>query len=209
MNIWTLGTRMKGDPAQLHRWDYDLEMAAQFGTVAGLQHEAYAGHWGFGYNFEQDWQPRLGTQFNYASGDSNPSDRRSGTFQNYFPGNHALYGFMDTTAWMNLEQVQLNFSLKPTSKLKVGLDYMASWNATTRDAWFAANTSGIVRPVNALAVAADPFRGHEVDLNAWYNVTRHLTLQAGYSVFLPGAYLRDTGASDTAHFGYAQVTLQF
>jgi len=209
MNIWTLGTRMKGDLKQLSRWDYDLEMATQFGTVAGLEHRAFAGHWGFGYNFEQDWQPRLGTQFNYATGDGDPNDFRSGTFQNYFPGNHALYGFMDTTAWMNLQQVQLNFSMKPTTKLRMGVDYMAAWNATTQDAWFAANTSGIVRPVNALAIAADPFRGHEVDVNAWYTVNRNLTLQWGYSVFLPGNYLRDTGASDTAHFGYAQVTVQF
>ena len=209
VNVWTVGTRMKGDLTQLARWDYDLEMAAQFGSVTGLEHRAFAGHWGGGYNFEQDWQPRLGVQFNYASGDGNPKDGKSGTFQNYFPGNHALYGFMDTTAWMNMQQVQLNYSMKPTTKLKMGLDYMATWNATSHDAWFAANTSGVVRPLNALAVAADPFRGHEVDFNTWYTVNRNLTLQMGYSLFLPGSYLRDTGASDTAHFGYAQVTLQF
>lgn len=208
-NVFSLGTLMKGDPKKLHNWDYDTEMVAQFGQAGGQTHRAFAGHWGGGYNFHNPWKPRLGAQYNYASGDKDPNDGKSTTFQNYFPGNHALYGFMDTTGWMNMHNPQLNFSLQPTEKLKITADLMAFWNATNGDAWYSSNTSTLVRPVNAAANSASRYRGAEFDLNAWYKLNPHVTLQAGYAFFMAGSYLAQTGASDNAHFGYAQLTINF
>jgi len=208
-SVWSVGTRMKGDPRQLHRWDYDLEMVLQAGTAGGLAHRAFAGHWGGGYNFERTWQPRLGVQFNYASGDGNPGDGKSGTFQNFFPGNHALYGFMDTTAWMNVLNPQLNASVQPTDRLRVTADLMAFWNATRTDAWYAANTSTLVRALTPAALTASRYRGAELDLNAYYQLTTHVNVQAGYAGFLAGTYLERTGAHDNAHFVYSQMSVKF
>ncbi|MBK8094275.1 MAG: alginate export family protein [Verrucomicrobiaceae bacterium] len=208
-NVWSIGTLMKGDPKQLANWDYDVEMTAQFGKAGGLSHRAFAGHWGGGYNFTHDWKPRLGVQYNYASGDEDATDGRSSTFQNFFPGNHALFGYMDTTAWMNMHNLQLNFTMQPTEKLKLSLDAMAFWNATNNDAWFGSNTSTTVRPVNAAARSASNYRGTEFNVNAWYTFNSHMALQTGYALFLPGDYLAQTGASDVAHFGYAQLSFNF
>jgi hypothetical protein len=208
-NVWSFGTLMKGDSKQLNQWDYELEMVVQLGHAAGLNHRAFAGHWGFGYNFTGPWKPRLGFQYNYATGDKNPNDGKSTTFQNYFPGNHALYGFMDTTAWMNMHNPQLNFSIQPTGKLKVTFDVMTFWNATNADAWYGANTATTVRPVNAAAQGASKYRGTELDVNAWYKLNSHVSLQTGYAIYLAGSYLAKTGASDNAHFGYAQMTINF
>jgi hypothetical protein len=208
-NVWSIGTLMKGDPKLLANWDYDFEMTAQFGEAGGLNHRAFAGHWGGGYNFKDAWKPRLGVQYNYASGDGDATDGRSSTFQNFFPGNHALSGYMDTTAWMNMHNLQLNFTVQPTEKLKLSLDAMAFWNATNNDAWYGSNTSTTVRPVNAAARNAGNYRGTEFNFNAWYTFNAHVALQTGYAIFLPGSYLAQTGASDTAHFGYAQLSLQF
>jgi hypothetical protein len=208
-NIWTLGTLMKGDPEKLHNWDYDFEMAPQFGRAAGLDHQAFAGHWGSGYNFEYSWKPRLGAQYNYATGDHNSADGKNTTFQNYFPGNHALYGFMDTTAWINVENPQLNFSIQPSEKLKLTVDYNLYWNTTNNDAWYGANTTSTVRSVTAGSLATSRFRGEEVDLNAYYKLNPRVAIQAGYSVYFPGGYLEQTGASDTAQFGYAQFQINF
>lgn len=208
-NVFSLGTLMKGDPKKLNHWDYDTEMVFQFGQAGGLSHRAFAGHWGGGYNFKHPWKPRLGVQYNYASGDKDPNDGRSTTFQNYFPGNHALYGFMDTTGWMNMHNPQVNFTLQPTEKLKLAVDLMTFWNATNGDSWSGANTTTPVRAVNSAAVGASKYRGAELDLNAWYKLNPHVTFQAGYSFFLAGKYLAQTGASDNAHFGYAQLTINF
>lgn len=209
-SFYTLGTLWKGDPKKLKGWDYDTEMAYQFGKVSGRDLSAFAGHWGTGYNWlKSSWKPRLGIQYNYATGDGDPNDNKMGTFQNLYPTNHQFYGYMDTTAWMNVHNPQLNLSFMPTPKLKVMIDYHIYWNANNADAWYRANGSTRVRPVNAAANSASTFRGQEIDVTGIYKLNPHVALQAGYSYFIAGDYLKNTGASSNAHFGYMQVQIDF
>jgi hypothetical protein len=106
---------------------------------------------------------------------------------------------MDTTGWINMHNPQLNISFSPTAKLKVMIDYHLYWNATNADAWYRVNGVTAVRPVNApLPVSAgSTFRGQEIDLTAIYKLNPHVGLQAGYSYFIAGDYLEDTGAHST------------
>jgi len=104
---------------------------------------------------------------------------------------------------------QINFSVTPTEKLKLTLDYHVFWNSTSQDVWYRANGITPVRRLNAAARAASRFRGQEVDFTTSYKFNRHLSFLAGYSVFFAGDYLADTGASDNAHFGYLQVQIDF
>jgi hypothetical protein len=208
-NFWTFGTLMKGDPKKLGGWDYSTEMAFQVGKVADLDHTAFAGNWGFGYNFKHSWKPRLGVQYSFATGDDDSGDDASGTFQNLYPTNHMFYGYMDTSSWQNVHNPELNFSFMPTPKLKIMVDYHLFWNATNEEAWYRANATTPVRPLNAAARNASTFRGSELDLTAVYKFNPHVALQVGYSVFFAGAYLEDTGASDNAHFGYVQLQFDF
>ncbi len=206
----TLGTLWKGDPKKLGGWDYETEMAFQTGEVNGRDLTAFAGHWGLGYNWSAcRWKPRLGIQYNYATGDRDPADGDLQTFQNLYPTNHLFYGYMDTTGWLNMHNPQLNFSFMPTAKLKVMLDYHLYWNASNDDSWRRVNGVTAVRPVNAAARGASNFRGQEIDLTAVYKWNPHVSLQAGYSLFIAGDYLSDTGAGDNAHFGYVQVQFDF
>jgi hypothetical protein len=209
-DFWTLGTLWKGDPKKLGGWDYEMEMAFQTGEVSGRDLTAFAGHWGVGYNWlNHSWKPRLAVQYNFGSGDQDPTDGDIETFQNLYPTNHLFYGFMDTTGWINMHNPQVNISFMPTKKLKVMLDYHLYWNATNDDAWRRVNGVTAVRPLNAAARNASSFRGQEVDVTALYKVSPHAGLQAGYSLFVAGDYLRDTGANDNAHFGYLQVQIDF
>lgn len=207
VNFVTLGTLWKGDPKKLSGWDYTTEMAFQVGTFQDKDLTAFAGHWEVGYNWlNTGWKPRLALQYNYGTGDSNAKDGKVGTFQNLFPTNHLFYGFMDTTGWANMHNPQINLSLWPTAKLKLMLDYHLYWMADSADAWYRVNGVTRVRPINA---NASSYRGSEFDVTAIYKVNKNLSLQAGYSVFFAGAYLNDTGAADDAHFGYAQIQINF
>ena len=42
-----------------------------------------------------------------------------------------------------------------------------------------------------------------------YAITRYAQIEAGYSHFFAGDYLRATGPSDDADFGYIQATINF
>jgi hypothetical protein len=212
-NFYTIGTLWKGDPKKLGGFDYEMELAYQWGKVANLDLSAFAGHWAVGYNIKHSWKPRIGVQFNYGSGDQDPNDNSIETFQNLYPTNHLFYGFMDTTGWINMLNPQLNLAISPTAKLKITLDYHMYWSATNDDTWYRVNGVATVRPLNATSRNASNYRGSEIDLVATYKVNPHFTLQAGYSYFMAGDYLTDTKAGvrgdDNAHFGYLQAQIDF
>ena len=203
----TLGTRMKSTPGAFNGWDYETEMAYQTGDAKGKDLEAFAGHWGAGYTFAAHaWKPRIGIEYNYATGDSNAADGDVETFQNLFPTNHKFYGYMDVFAWQNIHNAAVSLSATPSKKLKAQLDYHLFWIADSGDGWYRANGTTLVRPINSMA---DSYAGSEADLTLIYKYCRNLTFQAGYSHFFAGDYLNVTGASDDADFGYVSAQFDF
>jgi len=203
----SLGTRMKGDPKKLRGWEYNTELVAQSGTRFGKDLRAFAGTWSAGYNWlDRAWKPRLGIQYDYASGDFNADDDQLGTFQNLFPTNHLYYGYMDLFAWQNLHNPSVRFSLEPARTVKLGLDYHLFWLADTGDAWYRANQTTQVRPITP---GADNHAGSELDLTVQWQASKQLLVQAGYSRFFAGNYLADTGTADDADFAYVMVSLTY
>ena len=208
-NFFTLGTRWKGLAPKLNNWDYTLETAVQFGEVKDKDLQAFGGHLDIGYNLvNTPWKPRVGVEYNYGTGDSDPKDGDVGTFQNLFPTNHKFYGYMDVFSLQNMQNVAINLSASPTDKLKLAVDAHAFWIVDTHDSWYRANGTTAVRPANA---AASNYAGSEIDFTATYKATKWLGFQAGYSHFFAGDYLSDTGsgASSDADFVYIQAGIDF
>ncbi len=190
-------------------FDYEGEFAFQTGELRGLDLTAFAVHAGAGYTFGVPWTPRLGVEYNYASGDNHPGDSTVETFQNLFPTNHKFYGYMDAFSWQNMHNPAISLKVAPCKKVTAQVDYHGFWLATNEDVWYRANGATAVRPLNALARNADKFAGSEIDFTVTYKPVKQLALQAGYSHFFAGGYLKDTGAHDDANFAYVQATIDF
>ena len=205
----TLGTRIKGDPKKLNGLEFQGEFAYQVGDVRGLSLNAFAANVGVGYNFDLPMKPRIYAEYNYASGDSNSADGDVGTFQNLFPTNHKFYGIMDVFAWQNLHNAMLSFKVSPSKTVTAQVDYHAFWLADTNDTWYRANGITAVRPLNARSRAASNYAGSEVDFVVTWNPSKNLQVQGGYSHFFAGDYLKNTGSSSDADFGYVQATITF
>ncbi len=242
--IATVGTRWKSKKDALHGFDYSAELACQFGdlwtsdrSTKRLNHHAFALALTGGYTWENlAWKPRLGLEYDYASGDKNSKDGSSQSFQNLFPSNHQQYGFIDIFDWRNLHDARVSFSAKLHKNLELTLDYHAFWLAESTDYWYGGNsgnstlrtttpsttkttstTSKGVTTVKKVTtpgkdvrtIGASNFAGHEIDLTANWKVNKHLSFLVGYSHFFAGAYLRQTGSASDANFGYVQATLSF
>ncbi len=206
-DFFTFGTRVKADVKKTGGLDYELELAGQTGDVKGRDLAAWAVHAGIGYVWQQHpWKPRVFLEYNYATGDRDPADGDTETFQNLFPTNHKFYGYMDFFSWQNLHNPALSFSVAPSKNLTLRADGHLFWAAETSDAWYRANGTTAVRPVNS---GADSYEGAEIDLTALWKPKKWLTVQAGYSHFFAGDYLKATGASDDADFVYTSVTFDF
>ena len=206
-NFVTFGTRHKGDPTKLKGWDYTVELVGQAGQLSGKSLSAYAYHLEGGYNWlKSPWKPRLALEYSAGSGDSNPNDGHSHTFQNLFPTNHPYYGFMDLFSWQNMQNVVLRMSAQPSDRVKTTLDFHSFWLTTTGDGWYRANGTTVVRPITP---SANSHVGCELDFTVSTKLTPHLDMLLGYSHFFAGAYLAATGAGSDADFGYLMLTMNY
>jgi hypothetical protein len=219
-DIYTVGARVKSLPGARGPWDYDAELAGQWGdyafSAAGprLEHHAFAAHAAGGHTWGKTWgAPRLGLEYNYASGDDNPNDNEHGTFENLFPTNHKFYGYMDFFSWQNIHDVRMSGSIKPHRQVQVSLDYHAFWLADTHDFFYQVNGSPRTTGGYGINPSAGNFVGQELDLVATYSPKNFASLQAGYGHFFVGEYVRDSlqavgGASD-ANWVYVQAVFNF
>ncbi len=136
-----------------------------------------------GYTFDHPWQPRIGVEYSYASGDARPNDGRHGTFDGGFGAIDAYYGRMNFLPWMNLHDCQLSLSCKPIKKAK-----LARQDPTGK---------------------AGRDLGQELDLILNYRHSRHWEFMAGCCHFFPGAFIERTGLSPKADWFFFQTQYSF
>jgi hypothetical protein len=229
-DIYTVGARMKSNPGDLGPWDYTLELMGQFGhfndTTAGgppladksLEHLAYAFVAAGGYTWtDARWTPRLGLEYDYASGDSDPRDDKHETFENLFSTNHKFYGYMDFFSLQNLHDVRLMSSFKPLPRLTLLAEAHAFWLADTHDSLYTAagarrgtldsNPGGY-----GINSGYSSFVGSELDAIATYAFSPQGTVELGYGRFFRGDYIKETLAalgSIDANWFYAQLNFNF
>ena len=229
-DIYTLGVRGKSNPGEIGNWDYTYEFMYQFGhfndtalpaATASLEQQAYAIFAGAGYTWtEMSMTPRLGMEYNFASGDSNPTDGKHETFENLFPTNHKFYGFMDFVSLQNIHNVRLQSSIKPLPKITLALEGHFFWLADTSDNFYAVTGArrGGIAATPGTGYGINPnyssFVGSELDFVVTYAVSPHITVEGAYGRFFHGDYVSQSlsagtfGATD-ANFVYLQTNFSF
>ena len=100
----TAGVRIAGKlPARL---DYGVEMAAQRGSLAQDDVSAWAGHWQIRESLPGKGAVKLISEYNFASGDGNPTDGVRGTFDQLYPTGHDKLGLSDQVGWRNIHHLR-------------------------------------------------------------------------------------------------------
>ena len=226
-DIYTVGVRMKSNPGELGGWDYLTELMGQFGHFndppksgdRSLEHLAYALVFAGGYTWtDAPWTPRLGLEYDYASGDSDPTDDKHETFENLFPTNHKFYGYMDLFSLQNLHDVRVQSSFKPLPRLTLLAEGHAFWLADTHDSLYTvagARRGGIGTTAgNGYGINPnyDSFVGTELDVISTYAFSPQGTIELGYGRFFRGDYVKQSlnalGSAD-ANWFYAQLNFTF
>ncbi|WKZ32002.1 MAG: alginate export family protein [Thermodesulfobacteriota bacterium] len=192
-DVYTVGARLAGSAAGL---DYTVEFPYQFGDNAtGNDIKAWALAAKAGYTIPgAPMNLRVGAEFDYATGDDDPTDTDDETFRNLFPTNHAHFGNIDdpsVNTWSNIQAWSLNVSANVTEKLRV---YAAYWDYTR----------------NEVAPGASDDLGSSIDLVATYKYNNNLTIEAGASRLMPGDIQAPAGSpDDDQDWAYLQFTGKF
>ncbi len=208
-DVFTIATHLKSRPAHPGQWDYEAELAYQFGEIADRDLSALAGFAQVGYSLPGSWTPRLAVEYSFATGDRQADDAEINTFQNLYPTNHLVYGYMDLFSWQNLHDLRFILSAKPLKCLTLSVDWHSFWLASTEDGWRRANARTVVRPLDGRAKSASNYAGSELDCLMSWKAADWLSVIVGYSHFFAGGYLHDTGGSSDADFVYLMTQLRF
>lgn len=219
-DIYTVGGRVESYTNTLPGWDYNVEGAYQFGRYKSTlvspseRQDAFATHLAAGYTWvDAMLQPRVGFEYNFASGDNNPNDRTHGTFDQLFPSNHRPFGLMDLVSWQNIHDVSFTTLIHPVRNLSITNEVHGFWLADTHDFFY--NTSDVARTTGGYGIkpGAGQFVGTEYDFLASYTFLNTANVQLGYGHFFVGDYIKNSlvpvGGAKDANWIYAQLTVNF
>jgi hypothetical protein len=205
MNFGTYGLRWVGKlPAS---FDYDLEIAGQSGSVGSESIGAWASHGLLGHSIPKArFTPRIFTEYNYASGDHNPSDNHKGTFDQLYPTGHDKYGLTDQVGWQNMHHVRGGAEFKLTKKWMATGRYNAYWLADPHDALYNGGGGVIAR---VPAGTAGRFVGHGPDFISAYTFNARLALSGGVGHIFAGTFLQNATPGAGYTYPYAMLIYGF
>jgi len=205
MNFGTVGLRAAGKLQQ--DFDYDVQMAAQTGSLGDESIRAWAGHWLVGYSVAAaPLSPRVFAEYNQASGDANPADNKKTTFDQLYPTGHDKYGLTDLVGWQNMKHVRSGLELAIAKGWSATTRYNAYWLADAHDGLYNGGGATLARS----ATGADgTFVGQEIDLIVSGKFPQGVGFSAGAGRLVPGTFLKNTTPGRTYTYPYVMLTHDF
>ncbi len=171
------GLRFKG--IALGALDYSAESILERGTDGPNQISAWAASLGSGYRINKaPWKPRAFWQYDFASGDKDPTDGEHGTFDTMYPTAHDRFGLTDQFGWQNIIAQRVGITIEPRHRWTVTGQFLDFWLADARDGLY--NTSGgsIVRDTTG---HSGTHIGKEYDAYTWYELNSHVTSESAWA----------------------------
>lgn len=177
-------------------WRWDLEGVYQYGSFAGAPARAWSLASDTAYTFrDAPLRPRLGLKANIISGDRNPDDPALQTFNVFFPKGK-YFGEAGLIGPANLINLHPSLTLDLGSGWTLGTAAIFYWRQSLRDGVYGV-AGNLLRPAGDSRAR---YIGTQADVVLGWEVSRNLSFEAAYSVFRPGAFIRETGRADTVHF---------
>jgi hypothetical protein len=189
-----------------------------FDTLGALQRGSYsndsirsgAGYAKAGYTEQRvDWKPRLGGEYDYASGNPESDLQRIGTFDQQYPSNHNAFGLTDLFGFENIKEDRINLDLAPDKRMTTLIQQEWLQVSTVQDSVYGGSGSATVK-VPTGGFHSDDI-GRELDASGQYAFLRDglLTLNVGAGHFSPGTLMRENAHGASLTLAYCGLTYRF
>lgn len=191
------GVRLLGQIGTDGRVDYEVEAVGQTGRVGGLPHRASLVHAQATYQWPTvKWRPRLFAIYDHATGDADPTDRRSGTYDPLFGARRFELGPSGVyllVARTNIASPAVQLSLRPTSSAELTIQQRHVRLASARERW---RSSNLWDPTGAAGTDI----GWQTDVRLRYRWRQYFELDTAFVVLREGDFprrLRPSGSGYT------------
>ncbi len=186
--------------------DAAATFAAQSGRYGRDTVRAYGASGKAGFTLATAWEPRIGGQYTWGSGDSNPTDGIHGTFDGVYGGRDIFfYGYLNLFFWANLRDAEFDLRVTPHRTLTGFVELHQFSLDRPADAWY---TTGLKPYRRDPTGRSGTDLGQELDLRLVWNPSSHLELMVALGYFVPGRFVDNTGPASSARWLSAQaVTL--
>jgi hypothetical protein len=214
------------------RVDTTVEGYYQFGDIGNtrlgrdMDIEAYAMHADLGVTLPVPMQPRIGIEWNQASGDSNANTCTGSSsvttgqcnstwrgFDQLFPTNHIHFGYMDRMAWKNMVHFGTTLNLRPSPQSHFEVAAHKLYLNNENDNWYGANQNPFM--ITPSGNQEDEL-GTEIDViyTLFFTPGNHVAWQIGGGVLMAGDYVNGNPVNNstlngagvgTETWGYTQL----
>ncbi len=184
----TIGTRVA---LRNGGWDFDTDLAWQYGTFGSREIRAWAVGSDLGFTLPAVWKPRVGLRFDGASGGSSADPNSIDTFNPLFPKGLYFDESMLTT-YANLLSVRPSIAIAPLRGLTLQVSEAWRWKESVQDALY-------LIPFVAIAQTVGPagrYVGRWTVLDATLRANRWITLQGEYVHVASGSAIQEPGGKD-------------
>ncbi|CUX58016.1 conserved hypothetical protein; putative signal peptide [Agrobacterium fabrum str. J-07] len=177
-------------------FDWDAEAMGQVGKVGSADILAWAVGARTGYTFEDlTWSPRIGLQFDVASGDRDAADGTLGTFNPLFP-NGFYFSLGGHTGYANLVHIKPSLTVQPAEDLILMAGVGLLWRQTTEDAIYSLPSV----PVAGTADEGSAWTGAYMQVRADYRFNPNFTGSLEAVHYQVGSALEAMGGRDSNYF---------
>jgi len=189
-------------------FDYDILGALQRGSYSNDSIHSGAGYVKVAYTAKDiDWKPRLGGEYDYATGNPHHNLNRISTFDELYPSNHNAFGLVDLFGYQNIKEVRINLDLTPVRHLTVLLQQEFLNAASVHDGVYNGGGTQFVKPLAAGFSSDDIGKGF--DASAKYVFHNYLVVNIGVGHFFPGRLMTTNAHGAPLTLSYLSFTYRF
>ncbi len=202
----TFGAEVNGNiPIGIY---YDVLGDLQRGAYSNDSIHSGAGYAKAGYQLSfLKWKPRVGGEYDYATGNPHRNPNRIGTYDQQYPSNHNAFGLTDIFGFQNITEKRLNVDMKPAKNWSLLFQTETLHVASVRDNVYSSSGSTLIKAPTAGFKADD--LGQEFDASTEWALRKYFDLQFGVGHLFPGRVLAENGKPSPQTLGYFMLTYRF
>jgi hypothetical protein len=150
------------------------------------------------------WQPRLGVEYDYATGNDHSNPTRHATYDQQYPSNHNAFGNVDLFGYQNIRQERINLDIAPAPSFTVLVQGGFLNVAERKDSLYSGSGSATIKAPTA--GFASSVIGQEFDVSGKYVFHDYLVANVGAGHLFPGALLLQNKHGSAETIGYFGLT---